>query len=161
MNTLYNFNVVINYLNEENENSIKIYQEGLQKVLLSDNSETFQELFTEKCDAIYDVINNNHIEIMDHLLNSVLSNDLSNNMYFYICCNSIKSLTISTTRNFNVFEYLDNNDYRKMIFGFLFNYECFQYLHSLLNCYLKHQHIDVIQTRQLEGDLSSSFIKLF
>lgn len=77
---------------EKTKKSIKKYQDDLQKVLLSDNSNTFQELFTEKCDAIYNVINNNHTEIMDNILNGILSIDLYNNMYFYICYNSKKSL---------------------------------------------------------------------
>jgi hypothetical protein len=78
------------------------------------------------------VIDSDTKELDNVLRHSVVSNSL----YFYFMCSSLNTIFINNNENFNVYNYIKNTEFRKLVFGMLFSFQCFQYLHIILKLYI-------------------------
>jgi len=145
LNKYYNINKDIYYCESkyttDNANNlfdtqIAMYQTQLREILHVKNADDFQP----QCDVLYDCINRNDKAFMDTLIlkmttnnNSPTASILSNDMHFYFCC--VALIDIDTTVDFNALDYIDKDDFRKLVFGFAFSYTCFGYFHLLMKDY--------------------------
>jgi len=161
---LYNFKYNVDYFNKDNNISLIKYQNDITEVL----AETDENNFSLKCDIIYEFINEHNEEFMSDLLERTLTINrnkiippVSNSMYFYLCCSSLSSLKIDSTKDFNANEYINNPEYRKMIFGFLFSHNCFYYLHQIIQMYINSDnYITYITSETNNVNIHNTYIKL-
>lgn len=178
---LYDYNAIVDYLtikkgtiiNNKNDviDEIQNYQQQLSRALKMELTTITNnpECIVKKCDEIYDCININDKHFMDSLLRRVLITEtdgdintcfLSNNMFFYMATSGLKTLRINTAHDFNALDHLDNDEYRRMVFSFLFSFNCFHFFHAVLNKY-SNAGTKVQKDDEILGDLSIAIASLF
>lgn len=161
---LYNYTTDVDYLAINNKDkSLLYYQNSIKKILYLNNNNNNNE-FMNKCDLVYEFINIQDKDFMNQFLYLVLnmndnSTKLSNNMYFYMCVSSV--VKVDTTKDFNINEYINNDKFRKLVFGFLFNYDCFQYLHTILIWYFTCNAHNIDDICEKINTLSKQFVDIF
>lgn len=139
---VYNLESNVSYLEEKEHANMddELYNEELEKVFkyeTKDNVKTFDSVFLEKCDDLYECINTYDTNFMSELLRRLLTNnnknkdELSNSIRFYFICTNIGIVENDISKDFNPTLFLDNEAFRKLMFGFLFSYDCFYYTHRL------------------------------
>lgn len=140
LHNIYDLSASINYLEHEDDDDR--YNIQLGKVFKYEPSiekdEPFDaNLFTKKCDELYDCINTYDKHFMTELLKRLLSNnykdmnELSNSIRFYFISLNLGIVQSDPTQNFNPMLFLENDEFRKLMFGFLFSYDCFFHTHRL------------------------------
>lgn len=161
MNTLYDVTQTVDYKTKfvNDDENLALYQEQIQSVFFYHSSLVpFSDVFKDKCDALYEFLNRENREFMDVLLEGVLDKSLSDSLYFYICCTTIKTLVIDNTVAFDVFKHLSNEDYRKLVFGYLFSFDCFQSFHVVLKKYFNTGAVKLdLDIKTLSSDLLKMF----
>lgn len=156
------------------------YQQQLCEVFYIED----ETQFIKQTDALYDTIENYDNCFMDYLILNILSENkfkekkeitvklsntkdlkqilgeshVSNSLYFYLMCSSLKTLNINSDDVFNVYDYILNEEFKKLVFGLLFSFQCFQYIHALLVLWVNAKENEY---ETILNSLSSSFNDMF
>lgn len=155
LDSIYNFRERVNYNSSslynarDDDEYNKTYRTQLEKAfMIADNIQNmvgeydtnYVAISTKKIDDLYEYLSANHNAFLKYLLCSVLTvndnhNKLSNNLYFYLCCCNFALLSVDVTKNFNIMDHYTNKNVEMFIFSFLFSFNCFEYLHLIIQKY--------------------------
>lgn len=158
LDTIYNYRETVHYLTQplptvgNDDEHTKTYRSQLEKVFMlgdavhntdGEYETNYVDISTKKIDELYNYLTTYHGVFLKNLLYHILTinnnySKLSNNLYFYLCCCNFSRLSVDITRNFDIMEHYTNKNVEMFIFSFLFSFNCFEYLHRILQKYANY-----------------------